>query len=170
MVNMHGIKSLTKEEYSQLSPKNQERHISRIIREILQKHKNGITISQIHQLTGFSKTTIEKHLNELIAMNMCYKIAFGRTNAYYPNARTLHPLLEQNIPLGDKVYSVYSLENPNGRFIFIQEKKRDELNALIPSGGLLFKESFFVDFIKLLNKAKKSLEKLQKTRGGNDES
>lgn len=158
MQELNIIKTFSEEERGQLTPDKLSKHANRVIRETLIKYKNGITLKDMEKLTGFAKLTVEKHLVELIAINFAYRKKFGITFAYYPNGRTMHPLSERDVPIGDKFFSIFRLDNnDNEKYIYIQEKKYDSVNALKPSGGLLVKEQMFHAFIDMLNDAKENM-------------
>jgi len=150
MKETDGVMRFSEDEYKRLSASAQGKHINRVIRDMLKNSKNGLTVPQIHKLTQHSKDAIEKHLTELVATNFAYKVTFGRTNVYYANGKTLHSFLEKDMSLGDKHFSFHFIKNPSGEFIYIQEKKKDSIGALSPSGGLLIKEDLFPLFINLL--------------------
>jgi DNA-binding transcriptional ArsR family regulator len=150
------VKMFSIEELEQLSSKRKESHISRIIKELLRKTPNGITVSQIKETLKVSRNTIEKHLTELVAMNFAYRKFIAPTFLYYPNSRTMHPISESDFD--DKKYSFFLLENDDGRFVYIQEKKRDTLNALHLSGGILVREQFFHDFVRSLEETNKKIK------------
>jgi hypothetical protein len=160
---LENVKMYTKEEFSQLSTEKRERYVNSIIRKILQNAKNGISVTQLKKMTGFDRKTVEKHLGTLMAMNFGYKVSFGRVNVYYPNGRIMHPLLEENISMGDKIYSFYLLKNPYGEFIFIQEKKKTELNAIVPSGGLMINQAILPEFIECLQNSSKKIKEIERT-------
>lgn len=158
------IKVFSHAERKQLSLDGYSKHVSRVIRELLQKHNNGLTIGNIKRETGFNKSTIEKHLLELVAINFAYRKKIGTAYVYYPNGRTMHSIIERDIEIGDKLYSFFRLGNDDEQnYIYIQEKTRDSINALKPSGGILVKETDLTDLIQVLNKISKQVKKNAKS-------
>ena len=161
-LNKTMVKVLSDEEREQLSPDRYSKHASRVIRDTLMKYRNGMTVKDMEEKTRFNKGTIEKHLIELVAINFAYRKKFGTAYVYYPNGRTMHSTLEKNIEIGDKVYSIFILDNENEeKYVYIQEKKRDSINALKPSGGILIREDFFQNFIDMLNSVSNTIKNVE---------
>ncbi len=147
---MKNIRMYTKKEYEGLSQEQKDRHCVNVVKNILDNSKEGITISLIEQLIPYlGKKKIERVLDKLINTNYGYKKLYGRTYAYYPNGKLMHEKIKkENIPIGNKLYSFYHLENNEGNFVFIQEKSKNELNAVDISGGLLIDAKQFDSFLE----------------------
>ncbi len=158
---MAGIKTYTKREFDGLSQEQKVRHYETIIRKILENSEEGITISKIQELIPYSNSdkTIQRYLDKFINTNFAYKKLIGRTYLYFHNGRLLHEALKENIAIGKKIYSFYHIKNPEGEFIFIQEKNKNELNALTISGGIIIETKNFEEFVQHLQEINKKVNK-----------
>jgi len=67
-------KILSPNEIKRLSPSDRDYYIRNVILEILELNKRGITVSQVSQKLPFSRPTIAKHLDILVAIGEGYKI------------------------------------------------------------------------------------------------
>ena len=52
-----------------------------------------------------------------------------------------------------------SFEVVDGEFVFIQEKKKSELNAITISGGIIIEKRYFSEFIEHLNEINGKINK-----------
>src|SRR3989344_7158628 len=140
-----GIKLYTKEEFLGLSSAQRVRHCETIIRKMLENSDEGITIPQIQNLVPYfsSDKSIQRYLDKFINTNFAYKKLIGRTYLYFHNGKLLHEALKEDVKIGNKIYSFYHIKNPEGEFIFIQEKNRNELNAITISGGIVIEKKSF---------------------------
>lgn len=151
--SLQGIRLYSEKEFEGLTQYQQEKHREHVIRQILQKSKEGITVPTIKRIVPYlgNEKTIRTYLEKYVNTNLGYSKAFGRVTIYYPNGRLLHEVLEENVPIGKKVYSFIHMQNPEGEFISIQEKKRNELNALTVSGGIIINKEAFPLFVEHIN-------------------
>ena len=156
-----GIKLYTEKEFSGLSQEQKERHCETVVRKILENVKDGVTISEIQVAVPYlgADKTIQRHLDKYVNTNFAYKKLIGRAYLYFHNGRLLHEALKEDIPLGKKLYSVYHIKNSDGDFIFIQEKKKDELKSVIISGGIIVEKEFFPEFLEHLNAIDRKVNK-----------
>lgn len=141
---------LNEPELQSLSAEKKERYYSKIIREILSNSEDGITRSEIQELTGFSLDAISRHLDKLVAMNFAYVKKFGRTKVYFPNSKTLHSSGKFTFSVGEKKYILHEIDNPSRSNVYIQERKEDEFGAENISGGILVSKDDFSNFISNL--------------------
>ena len=156
---LQGIRLYSEKEFEGLTQSQQEKHREHIIRQILNNSKEGITVPTIKRLVPYlgNEKTIRTYLEKYVNTNLGYGKAFGRVTVYYPNGRLLHEILEENVPIGKKVYSFIHMKNPEGEFIYIQEKKRNELNALTVSGGIIINKEAFNSFVEHINNINKKI-------------
>ena len=156
-----GVKLYSEKEFEGLSQEQKERHYETVIRKILENANDGITITKIQEVVSYfsSDKAVQRYLDKYINTNFAYKKLIGRTYIYFHNGRLLHETLKEDINIGRKIYSFYHIKNPDGDFIFIQEKKKNELNAVTISGGIIIDKDNFGEFIEHLNEIKKKVNK-----------
>lgn len=158
---LKGIRLYSPKEYAGLSNEQKEKHREHVLRNILLNAKEGVTVPQIVDLLPHlgTKKTIQKYLDKLVNINFGYNKLIGNTLVYFPNGRLLHEVLEENVPIGKKVYSFIYMKNPDGEFIAVQEKKKNELDALILSGGIIIDKDSFPNFLEHIQSINKRINK-----------
>ena len=154
---LRGIRLYSSKEYEGLSNDQREKHREHVLRNILLNAKEGVTVPEIVEIIPHlgTKKTIQRYFDKLVNINFGYTKAIGNSIVYFPNGRLLHQVLEENVPIGKKVYSFIHMKNPDGEFIAIQEKKKNELEALVLSGGIIIdKDSFplFLEHVQAIQK------------------
>ncbi|MEK6884731.1 MAG: hypothetical protein AABY22_34180 [Nanoarchaeota archaeon] len=159
-INMLGnIKLYTEKEFNGLSQSQKEKHCEYVIKRILENAKDGVIISQIKELIPYlNEKTIQRHLDKLVNTNVSYKKLIGRAYLYYLNGRLLHQSLKEDMQAGDKLYSFYHIKNPDGEFIFIQEKKRGDFRDFSTTGGILIKADYFDNLLEHLAEVNKKIK------------
>jgi len=95
--------------------------------------------SEIVDTTNLNRITVTKHLEYLVAIREAYKIDRGTGSIYFINGRLIHPTDHLSVPIGNKIYDFFKLENTEGNFVFIQEKEQDELRLKTVKGGIMIK-------------------------------
>lgn len=140
------------EEIQALKPNERENYIRSIIKNILSMNEHGVMVSEIVDAINLNRITVTKHLEYLVAIREAYKSDRGTGSIYYINGRLVHPTDRLSITLGNKVYDFVKLENPEGKFVFIQEKEQDELRLKTIKGGIMIKCQDLVDFMSGLQK------------------
>ncbi len=155
-----GIKLYTEKEFEGLSQSQKEKHGEYVIKHILENAKESIIISQIKESVQYlNEKTIQRYLDKLVNTNVAYKKLIGRTYVYYLNGRLLHESLKEDMQAGDKLYSFFHIKNPDGEFIFIQEKKRGEFKDFSITGGILIKADYFDNLLEHLIEVNKKIKK-----------
>ena len=146
----------TLREYRKLSPQKRENYLHNTIKEIVELNENGISISDIREITKFfSRKAIEKHLERLIATNEIYTKRIGKTLVFYPNGKMVHGKLQRELKLDDSnILKFQMVDNPFGEFLFFHQVARTELGEMV-KGGLLIpkiKIKELKSFIENINK------------------
>jgi DNA-binding transcriptional ArsR family regulator len=142
---------LSQEEVKALRPRDREAYVEKVILEILALNPKGIIISQISDETGFSRDTVSKHLERLLAIREAYKVDRG-VGVFYKNGKVAD---EQDLKLltsDDRTYAFYKLLNDDGEFIYVQERETDEFRSVKVSGGIMIHAKDFRPFITALQK------------------
>ena len=143
---------LTPEEIKALNPKEREERVRSVINKILTLNENGIMVSEVVDATKLNRITVTKHLEHLVAIREAYKKDRGMGALYYKNGKLVHSTDRFSMNIGKKFYDFIKLENPEGDFVFIQEKEQDELRLLTIKGGIMIPLENFGQFISGLQK------------------
>jgi DNA-binding transcriptional ArsR family regulator len=117
--------------------KDKSKYVQKIILDALDAHRaGGLSISELAETTGFSRETLSKHLDILVASREAYKA--GESSArYHKNGRIVHYHHMDNKLFGKRLYTFYELNNPDGDFIFLQEKEMGEFRTIRDKGGIV---------------------------------
>ncbi len=143
---------LSPEEVQVLRPIEREKYVRGLIKKILDMNENGVMTSEIVDATNLNRITVTKHLEHLVAIREAYKSDRGTGSIYYLNGRLVHPTDRLSVPIGNKVYDFFKLENAEGNFVFIQEKEQDELRLTAVKGGIMIRCQDMLEFKGALNK------------------
>jgi len=143
---------LKTKEIMSLGPSRRRTYIHNKIVEILDMNENGVTVSEVENATGFDKTTIWRHLENLVAIREAYKKKRGPLAIYYKNGRLGHPSYRETCKIGRKSYIFDKLENNDGEFILIQEKEMDDFKKMRINGGIMINVRDFPQVMKTLLK------------------
>jgi predicted transcriptional regulator len=155
------------EEYMKLPPDEKEKYVQNTIKDILKlNRKNGVTLKQMEENTYFYRKTISYHLENLVAKGEVYKYPpDSRSALFFPNGNLADPILQEDITLENKIYSIYLMSNQYGNFVYIQEKEIGIDGVVNVKGGIMIpfdeRKKFFEDLIgitKLFNVSKSKLE------------
>lgn len=145
-------------EYKQLPPQEREKYVTSIIKEILSLNKKkGVAVKQIEEKTYFHRSTIASHLNNLMAKGEVYNYPpNSRNSLYFPNGNLADPILNEDVILEDKIYSIFLMANQFGKFIYMQEKEVSIDGSVEIKGGIMIPYEERKKFFKFL----RSIEKL----------
>lgn len=143
---------LSPEEIQALKPTERENYVRSLIKSILSRNENGIMTSEMADATNLNRITVTKHLEYLVAIREAYKSDRGAGSIYYVNGRLIHPTDRLSVPIGNKVYEFFKLENAEGNFVFIQEKEQDELRSITVKGGIMIRCQDLFQFMDGLQK------------------
>jgi hypothetical protein len=143
---------LSPEEIQALKPIERENYVRSLIKDILSTNENGVMASEIVDATRLNRITVTKHLEYLVAIREAYKSDRGTGSVYYVNGRLIHPTDRLSMPIGNKIYDFFKLENAEGNFVFIQEKEEDELRAKTVRGGIMIRCQDLFQFMNGLQK------------------
>lgn len=144
--------SLQKEAFKTLSAKEKEEYVGNVLKKILELNPEGITISQIREATGLTYSTIWHHLEILSCTAQCHKISRGNLDIYHPTGKTTHL---NDYDKGKAKYTLSTVENSEGSFVCIHEKRENMAGNSTVCKGIEFPVELIDDFIGELNKVKK---------------
>ncbi len=119
-----------------LAPRERDTYIQNVILRILDRAPRGVTVSEVSAFTGFSRPTVSKHLEVLLAIGEAYEVERGNLSIYHRNGKVVHEEASQSISTPDKAYNFYILQNDKGRFLYIQEREEDEYKLVRVRGGI----------------------------------
>jgi DNA-binding transcriptional ArsR family regulator len=145
-------KILSAEAIKRLSPSERDYYIQNVILEILVMNEGGVTISQISAKLPFSRPTVSKHLEMLVAIGEAYRIQMGNLSIYSKNGKVVHEADVQSVVVSDKVYTFYKLKNQEGDFLYVQEKELDEFRSPKVKGGVMVNARDLPTFLDRLKK------------------
>ena len=117
--------------------KDKAKFARKVILDTHESHRaDGLSISELSELTGFTRETVSKHLEVLVASREVYKA--GEVSArYHKNGRVLHYHHMDNKVFNKRLYTFYYLNNPDGDFIYIQEKEMGAFKTVNAKGGIM---------------------------------
>ena len=142
---------LGKETLKSLPAKEKEEYLNNLLNQILVLNPNGVTISQINDATGFTYSTIWHHLEILSCTAQGYKISRGNLDIYYPHGKIKHLIEYKN---KDVTYEISEVENNEGKFVCIHEKRQNRLGNHSICKGILLPVTLADDIIKSIKKIK----------------
>jgi hypothetical protein len=148
---------LEEEKFDALPAKEKEYYMRAVLLKILELNPNGISAPQIGRVTFFSRPTVWRHLENMVATREAYKLEFGKAVVYYPNGKMIHPLFSEDVVLDDKAYAFFFIKNNFGDFVYIQEKTEDRLGRTAVCGGLILPLTALDKFINRLERAKEEV-------------
>ncbi|MEK6983591.1 MAG: winged helix-turn-helix domain-containing protein [Nanoarchaeota archaeon] len=146
---------LEKESFKTLPPKEKEEYVGNLLIKILQLNPNGITTSEITDATGLTSSTIWHHLEILKSVTLSRKVSRGSVDVYYPIGSLNHV---SDYDKGDARYAVSTVENSEGKFVCIHEKRENRLGSYVTLRGMAIPFELIDDIIFVLSKTKKSIK------------
>ncbi len=143
---------LQKQAFKTLPAKEKEEYVSNFLKTIVELNPDGITISQIREATGLIYSTIWHHLEVLSHTAQARKISRGNLDVYYPDGKHTH-LNEHNH--GKANYSIGTVENNEGKFVCIHEKRENSRGNQTVCKGIHIPFELIDSFINEFSKIKK---------------
>ena len=150
---------LRRDDFLKLSPQAREKYLLHTIENILNQNKDlGVAITDVLSSTQdfpFTRKSVEKALKILTVSNKAYPVKRGQLTLYFPNNRLAHPSATGTINIDrDKNYKLFFVENPYGKFLYVQENQKGMFGYETRGGimipihelkGILSKIEKFVD-------------------------
>jgi hypothetical protein len=122
-----------------------------LIKKFIEENPDGTTAKSIAGRLGLSYLTVSHHLDHLVATRELYVHAIGpRTRIYYPNGRLSHPYARSNFSLKDQMFKVQLIDNPRGKFVYIQELQNSGIQGKTIAGGIIIRLDGLPDFVSEL--------------------
>ena len=145
--------TLQKESFKSLPAKEKDEYLNNLLVKILQLNPDGITTSQIKEVTGITYSTIWHHLELLSCTAQSNKSSRGNVNVYYPCGNATHL---NDYSSGNTTYSISAVKNTKGAFVCMHEKKENRTGSSTVCSGISIPIEIVEKVIDSLNKAKKS--------------
>jgi repressor of nif and glnA expression len=139
-----------------LSNEDRRRYFTSFLLETLKQNPDGLMASELQvelKRRGYhySELTLRKYLDLLVAHREAYTTQHGLSIVYHLNGKLMWDKLKKNINLGNVSYSLYEIDNPRGKFVFIQEKEKDSFNIENVTGGVVIPIKVLDEFISTLS-------------------
>jgi len=155
-----------KDAFSRLSPDAKELLVRESIRRVIRKYgEDGLTIDEIVELTGHSRSAVKRHLDSLCALREVYCLKKNRkVTLYYPNGKPLHTVGKKRLEWesdwrNNPIFEITVNIGPKDRlFLHIVEKKFTILEGETPEGAIMVPLDHLDDFIEALKGLKKEVE------------
>jgi hypothetical protein len=127
------------ESIDQLSPEKKSDYIQLAIKNCLSKHPEGLTVQLLAEYTGLAQKTVKKHLDQLTATREAFKKEYGaRVAIFFPNGKQVLPNAPKVLTIGDGIFQLQVIENSWGKFIYIQERKKEVHSNMVKTvGGIM---------------------------------
>lgn len=146
-----------RESIIQLSPEKREEVIRIMVKQTLDQHPEGVTPHDLAEMCNLSLITVRKHLDFLTAVREAYERTYRpRFSLYFPNGRLVHPYSDTILNAREAIYSFQRVENTFGKFIYVQERKKDVYTQKTRTVGGVLVETQCID--KFIEKLKESAE------------
>jgi hypothetical protein len=150
------IYTLQREELLRCAPDKKSEANSNALIQILQKHPDGITITQICKLIPMTRPTAAKHLEKLVALQEARKeikeISELKVAFFYPIGKVRN---EKEVELGKfdgkTIFTFSIVENESGRYFYIKEIEKDDLRGEAVKGAIMIKENNLIPLIEQLH-------------------
>lgn len=127
-----------------------------ILRELLISNPEGLTaahvsreLNKINKRYRYNNETITIYLNHLVAMREAYTVPFGNSTVYKYNGRLLHMVKDKFFELGNRLYYLYEVDNPNLKetYLLIQEREKNTYGTEKAIGAIMVPTSKLMDFL-----------------------
>lgn len=101
---------------------------------------DGITVSEIMEVTGLARNTVDKHLTRLRQLREVYRQKRDKqTYFYYPNGKPLHSFGKKRIEDGDTILDVQLAKGKNDDLFFhLTEKRYSLMEGETTEGAVIF--------------------------------
>jgi len=134
------------------SPQAREQQANNLIVEFLDRNPNGVTVKQIVNATGISRITVVRHLERLAAHRKAKKRDFGYVSIYYKGGY-FDEETTKNEPFSNGTSFMLQLVNrePEGNYIYIQEKQLGDFREEKVTGGIMVKIEDAQKFAKIFH-------------------
>jgi DNA-binding transcriptional ArsR family regulator len=109
-------------------------------RAVRQYGEEGITVSEIMQVTDLARNTVDKHLTRLRQLREVYRQKRDKqTYFYYPNGKPLHSFGKKRVEDGETMLDIQLAEGKNDDLYFhLTEKRFSLMEGETTEGAVIF--------------------------------
>jgi DNA-binding transcriptional ArsR family regulator len=109
-------------------------------RAIRQYGEEGITVSEIMEVTELARNTVDKHLTRLRQLREVYRQKRDKqTYFYYPNGKPLHSFGKKRVEAGETMLDIQLAEGKNDDLYFhLTEKRFSLMEGETTEGAVIF--------------------------------
>lgn len=111
--------------------------IRRVVRDY---GEDGITASEIGEVTGLSRSTVDRHLEKLRRLREVYRLKRNKQMyLYYPNGKPLQSYGKKRIEDGDTILDIQLAKGKNeDLYIHLTEKRYSLMEGETTEGAVIF--------------------------------
>lgn len=123
------------------------------VRRAVRKYgEDGITTSEIMEVTGLARNTVDKHLTRLRQLREVYRQKRDKqTYFYYPNGKPLHSFGRKRIEDGETILDIQIAQGKNDDLYFhLTEKRYSLMEGETTEGAVIFPLSSLDDLFQKL--------------------
>jgi len=123
------------------------------VRRAVRKYgEDGITVSEIMEVTDLARNTVDKHLTRLRQLREVYRQKRDKqTYFYYPNGKPLHSFGKKRVEDGDTILDIQLAEGKNDDLYFhLTEKRFSLMEGETTEGAVIFPLSSLDDVFQKL--------------------
>lgn len=121
------------------------------IRRAVRKYgEDGITVSEIIEVTDLARNTVDKHLTRLRQLREVYRQKRDKqTYFYYPNGKPLYSFGKKRIEAGDTILDIQLAKGKNDDLYFhLTEKRFSLMEGETTEGAVIFPVSCIDEFFQ----------------------
>lgn len=102
--------------------------------------ENGITVSEIMEVTDLARNTVDRHLSRLRQLREVYRQKRDKqTYFYYPNGKPLHSFGKKRIEDGETILDIQLAQGKNDDLYFhLTEKRFSLMEGETTEGAVIF--------------------------------
>jgi len=111
------------------------------VRRAVRKYgEDGITVSEIMEVTDLARNTVDKHLTRLMQLREVYRQKRDKqTYFYYPNGKPLHSFGKERIEDGETILDIQLAKGKNDEMFFhLTEKRFSLMEGETTEGAVIF--------------------------------
>lgn len=112
----------------------------KVRRAVRQYGEDGITVSEIMEVTDLARNTVDKHLTRLRQLREVYRQKRDKqTYFYYPNGKPLHSFGKKRVEDGDTILDIQLAQGKNDNLYFhLTEKRFSLMEGETTEGAVIF--------------------------------
>ncbi|WP_136717730.1 helix-turn-helix domain-containing protein [Halorientalis salina] len=132
------------------------------VRRAVRKYgEDGITVSEIMEVTDLARNTVDKHLARLRQLREVYRQKRDKqTHFYYPNGKPLHSFGKKRIEDGETILDIQLAKGKNDDLYFhLTEKRFSLMEGETTEGAVIFPISSLDEVFQKMQEFAEEVEK-----------